>query len=58
LDKKRMNSTLPSRARFMIVGGGAVACGVAFAHEQQPDQDKQIQCRALRSFERKIKLIA
>jgi glycine/D-amino acid oxidase-like deaminating enzyme len=26
-----MNSTLPSRARFVIVGGGAVGCGVAYS---------------------------
>lgn len=26
-----MNSTLPSRARLVIVGGGAVGCGVAYA---------------------------
>src|SRR5262245_11033583 len=25
-----MNSTLPSRAQFVIVGGGAVGCGVAY----------------------------
>jgi glycine/D-amino acid oxidase-like deaminating enzyme len=26
-----MNSTLPSRAQFVIVGGGAVGCGVAYS---------------------------
>src|SRR3954468_11077133 len=26
-----MNSTLPSRAQYVIVGGGAVGCGVAYA---------------------------
>src|SRR5580765_1582537 len=25
-----MNSTLPSRAKYVIVGGGAVGCGVAY----------------------------
>src|SRR6266853_543626 len=26
-----MNSTLPGRAQFVIIGGGAVGCGVAYS---------------------------
>src|SRR3954465_12603306 len=34
-----MNTALPSRARFVIVGGGAVGCGVAYALAEAGQRD-------------------
>src|SRR5437660_4098228 len=34
-----MNSNLPSRAQFVIVGGGAVGCGVAYSLAEAGCQD-------------------
>src|SRR3954462_5849373 len=34
-----MNTALPSRARFVIVGGGAVGCGVAYSLAEAGGKD-------------------
>src|SRR3954463_16820593 len=34
-----MNTALPSRARFVIVGGGAIGCGVAYSLAEAGGKD-------------------
>ena len=34
-----MNSTLPGRARLVIIGGGAVGCGVAYSLAEAGERD-------------------